>query len=803
METPLDINLRPFAATRSLRQTGRPAAEFEYVTNADTGSIGKLQGTHFISGDNPFNTGTLNIRFLSRGCELLALTRDRYRVVDTLPAPPAGILAADGGVTVLLAGGHAPVSYRHTGQNRWHREPEAAALAAPFAIARADMGQVSATIPSTSLKGEYNSRSTSLTTADAATLGNAMGKAYMALSDSAMTHRRYIQPVMARYRIRNKQGEPVYLSAPVLITPSTAMQGSEATFTLTGGNYNLASETVLRAESFALKLTPCADITPDEGWGDIIGSVDILVSPQLHLYLHGAAPLHRFGNFSATGGSVTLRLPGMTDSPLTAATGTRFHAMVTGLLDRIDSALLPENADRHDTMTEIAALCRILDTVTAEPSPDGRILDSLSPPHTFAALRGAAAGNTTIWGNLHVIPFNGYSPAELTAIPTATSTPVPAVSCVRFGDGESVVSPCTLSGYIPSSLSPLVTYPSPEASEISVSVGNRSVTLPLQVSPGGKWAYYLDPSALPIAFDTETDTFVIPSANPPSRHYPDAIVATGRGTARSPSALVRCPGEITGITPTALPISSWDFARANFYTFTLAGSCALTVNSNGNRLTAARIDSRSVTAPEAVAVTPDGVMAVADGDLLRLNSNRVTTVLTGVAADRIGWSQPRGDGFDTPATPSGELWCVNDSAAEILVTSTDGKRRYLRDDVAAGELLHSGEGLLSLTADGTITNLSHETDAESAIRHVRRFPMPRRDRKRFVTLTLPVYGTGLKGSIDMRADNGLGTGHSCSLTRLDINGDLNAPLTVTVPAPSRTHLSIIISLTGKNLRIDL
>ena len=804
METPLDINLRPSGTDGTLRQTGRPAEHIQYLTDADSGELVSLWNIHFIPGDNPVRGMGVTIRFVSRGNELLAVNRDSFRVVDTLPSAPVGILACEGGVTVLLSEGYSPVRYIRKGLNGWKRAPEAVRLPAPFALTRTDSGQLTAVIPSKTLKGSYNSRSPHLTVADADLLGNAMGEAYVALSDAAMAGQKYIEPVMARYRIRDKFGEPVYTSAPIVITPDAVIQGGKAEFTLTGDNFNVTSETVLRAEAFTLTLTPCVAMDEYDGWGDIIGSVDILVSPQLHLYLHGASPLHRLRNFSATDGGLDLWLPGVPDTPEPAAPGTRFHAMVTALLDRADIALRPENFHRHDTLSEIAELCRILDTKISEPSPDDRILASLAPPHTFAATTAVSAGNATLWGNLHAIPFGGYSAAELAAGTGAGSTAVPAVSCVKFSDGSSVVQPCTLSGSIPATLSPLLVYPSPDATEISVSIGTRTVTRPLRASPGGKWAYYLDPSAVPVTLDTVTDTFVIPAVDAPVRHYPDAVVATGRGTSRSPTALVRCAGEVTAITPTALPVSSWDFARGNFYAFTLGGSCALTVNSKGNALSAARLDSRAVGGREGVAVTPHGVMAVADGELLRLNSNRVVTVLTGITADRIGWSQPGGDGFDRPASPSGELWCVTSESGEILITSHDGKHSYLRDDVEVTEMLSTPEGLLGLTADLRLVNLSVEEGAESTVRCIRRFPMPGKPSSkggRFVRLTLPVYGVGLKGSIDIRADNGLGIAHSCSLTRFDIDGDLNSPLTAVIPTPVRTHISIHINLTGHQLTV--
>jgi len=802
----LDINLRPYGSSPALRQTGKPTTDIKYVTNSDTGTIECLFNIRIIPGDNPLRSDGLRHRFFARGLDLLAVCNDRYRTIATLPASPTGIIASDGGIIVLLDDGFAPVKFTRHGVNRWTMEPTPARLAAPFAITRADMGQLAATIPSKMLKGEYNSRSTRLTTSDADTLGKAMGEAYCTLSDAAMTRRQYIQPVMARYRIRNKYGELAYLSAPVLITPATPIQGAEATFTLSGDHLNLTAETELRAESFTLKLTPCADFSSPDGWNDIIGSVDILMSTQLHLYQPGVAPIHRFNNFTASAGSLTMRLPGVTDSPLPAAEGSRLHAMITGLLDRLDSALNPDNGLRHDTLDEISILCKILDPKTKELTAEGRIMASLSSPHSFAATHAARSGNTIVWGNLQSIPFQGYSAAELAVTTSAVTVPVPTVSCVNFGSGETVVNPSSLTSARPEALSPLLTYPSPEATEITVSVGTRTVTRQLKVSPSGRWAYFLNPSATPVALDTETDSFVIPAENPPSRHLPDAAIASGAESPLAPRALAHCAGEIITITPTSLPVSSWDFARANFYAFTDSGSCALAVNSKRDSITAMRLDTRGIKTPDAVALTPDGVMAIADGDLVRLNSNRVTTVLTGLTANRIGWSQPHNDESEKPCPPAGELWCVTDATGEILVTSPDGKHRYLRDGIIISELFTTSDGLLATTPDGEILNLSLEQlTAASAVEHTCRYAIPHRHgcfKGNLLQLIIPVFGAKLKGYIDIRADNGLGIAHSCSLTRLDIDGDINSPVNLLVPTPSRTHISIVIRLEGNHIAID-
>lgn len=817
-----DTNLRHHDQTSRLYQAGIPSSYYQYLYNSDTKDLRCLSGFIPVPGDCTLRRDRVRYFLSVIGNELISICGEWYHVITTLPAVPSGIIAIEGGAMILFSGGIEPMYITYNEDiHRWVVSEQPHHFPAPFAIERSDMATLSSALPAVSLKGEYDSRSTRLSAADAMTLGKAFGEAHCALADTAMARRLYIHPVMARYRIRDKQGAVIYQSAPVLITPSTPLQATEAVITLTGDKFNRTAETDLVAHAFNLKLTTLYDMANLDGWNGVIGSVDILVSLPLNLYQPSVAPIHRFGNFTATSGSIVVRLPGVTDSPQPAAEGSRFHAMVTGLLDRIDSALSPDNADRHDAATELAALCKMLDIKLPEPDQYSRLMTSLSAPHSFSASHASRSGNTIVWGDISAIPFNGYSPAEVGVTTRDLSAPLPVASSISFADGVStVVNSSTLTSAAPQSISPLVVYPAPDAREVTMIVGTGKVCLPLCPSPGGRWSYYLSPSATPVALADTLPSFVLPAANPPVRRFPDLVACSGATPPFRLSALTRCSGDVTCVTPTALPVSSWDFARANFYAFTSAGSCAVTVNSKRDSITAARLDSRGVDHRHAVAVTPEGVMAIACGDLLRMNSNRVTTLLTGVTADRVGWSQPCGDGFDIPSAPCGELWCVDGSgdtpSGKILIVSPDGKRCYFRDGLCVSELIQGEQGVLLAPAPGGgMLNLSREVSAPSTVSHDFRFPassLRAVASQRFCRLTIPVYGFGLVGDIDVRIDDGLGVEHSRSLVRLAVNGDLNSPLTVMIPLPMRSlrrksasvfpALTVLYRLSGSSIVID-
>lgn len=673
---------------------------------------------------------------------------------------------------------------------------------APYTIMHKEAGMYTTIIPSLQLKGEYSSRSTHLTSVDEKTVGKAIGDAYCSLVDSAAVNRTYIQPVIARYLLRNKSGEIIYRSAPVLIASENPLQAVTTQLTLSGDGFRITTETTLTAQGFTLSLA--ANRTTSEAITSLIEdtSVELLVSPQIHPYSPGIAPVHTFGAATTNSRSLIVHTPGWDGSLYPAREDSRFEARIAAILSNLDTCLSPYTAERANALSEITTLHRLLNTTVKEPDARSRMLADFSYPHGFTAETCVSGGNVILWGNITTRRFNGFNPAEFANGTDPNTEATPAAAKVSFADGSSVVT-STVLAHATSSFTPLITYPRGDARQIELRIGTKMVTLPLKTAPGGLWSYYLAPLCQPITPDTETGIFVLPSATPALTNIPDAIGMSSSSNPLQLTAMTRCGGKIIYITPTALPVSSWDFARANFYAFTDAGINAVTVNSGRDSITSARIDSRSVSSEDAIAVTPVGVMAIASDNLVKINSNRVTTLIRSVTADMIGWSQP-----------FGELWCVTKGSTKALIVDADGNKLFTRDTPAILHIRTLPAGLFAADLSGHNWQLSTEVPAVMAM-HLVRTARIKPSHRRVLRIVIPISAENAKGEVRIRAGfqspiyesaeymETVDTDKAPTLLRLNIDGNLRHPLLATIPTPSRIYYTIEISITALNASISL
>ncbi|WP_301347161.1 hypothetical protein, partial [uncultured Duncaniella sp.] len=369
-------------------------------------------------------------------------------------------------------------------------------------LTRQDMTAVSADIPAVTLKGSYDTSSRTLCDADRTTLDKGMRDAYLRLCDLARLQRRYIQPVVARYRLIGDGGDVIYTSAPVLISPESGLQATHASILLTGEGFRQMSGARLTATGYTVGITYSR--TPDAEWLSRVRSVEVLVSPQLHPLVTGLP-----GTFTRTGSSTTQltfthTLPGVNPLDDPGSSSSRLTRCITSIIDNADTTLRSSPAE-DDTSEEMARLQSIISIPSTPPTPDSIMRVRLSPPNTFTAGCTARSGDLIAWGNLTAIPFDGYTLPEMSAKVIASESSTPTAVQVTMQDGSTVVSQTVVHKQSVTSLSPLLVYPNPDARLITLIAGRRSVTLPLTPSPCGRWAYYLSPTLAPVTFTDDTE----------------------------------------------------------------------------------------------------------------------------------------------------------------------------------------------------------------------------------------------------------------------------------------------------------
>lgn len=668
----------------------------------------------------------------------------------------------------------------------------------PLMLTRRDMGTVSASVPSVTLHGSYSTSSHELSDTDRATLDKVMRQAYTRLADSACLHGRYIQPVVARYRLIGDGGVSLYTSAPVIVTPAYGLQATQATVHLSGDGFATTSGSRLTATEFTIEAVNTRE--PDETWRTLVRSVEILISPQLHPMSPTLPGTFTLSGSSSTGLTFTHTLPGVN----TFDGGSSFAvSYVTAILDNADILLRP-GGYATDCDREIDALRSILSMPT-EPSYENSAMTArLSPPHTFTAGTASCNGDLIAWGDLKAIPFDGYTLPEtaISADSSADSTPTAVLTTMH--DGSSVVRSSVMHSLTPTALSPLILYPDPDAASVTLLAGRQAVTLPLTPTPGRRWAYYLSPSLSPLSFNEEREAFVLPAAAPASRRYQSGIAVTAASSPLKP--LAATSGDISHILriiPAVRHSNSFTVPSARFYIIGTAGMSSMALNDKRTRINLNLLDGRSVASPLSATPIPSGIAVLFGRRLVSVSGSKTATLIEDCGeASALGYCHS-----------TGELWCispqvtVSDSSPDpITILSLDNSYRYTRRDLNISSVVSSAASMILIDNMGRILDPAVETGTDTTVRYTATIPhglCP----GNAASLRIPLLGRQVSGDITVTASHSKPSRTmptaSAMLRRLSISGgDLNHHIVENILIPHSHHLTVDIACSGKELKIE-
>lgn len=198
--------------------------------------------------------------------------------LDPVAGDITSVVLADG-VLYVFASDRPVRCYEHVpGRFKWvEREFSCHGLCS---IVRRDLAVETAPVPSIPLKGSYDSRTHTVADADAVAIGSALRTAYRRIADAAASNHRYVQPVMARYKLVGRDGTILYTSAPVLVAPAEGLQMTSASMQIDAPGYSQTSPMTLSASAFGLEAVKA---NPDsEIWTNLVDHVEIEAAPQLH-----------------------------------------------------------------------------------------------------------------------------------------------------------------------------------------------------------------------------------------------------------------------------------------------------------------------------------------------------------------------------------------------------------------------------------------------------------------------------------------------------------------------------------------
>lgn len=785
------LNLRPDSTGGQLVPVGLPA-------HIATGNLSPLHQFRHSNG-----TSTL---FLTTGNFLFALSLDGEsstpQSLSVLPSAAKCVIEVGNTIYVMTDDGPFRLDYSSV-KGTWTEVGLMPQFPAIRLHAVATSVQ-STTIPATQLEGTYSHWSGQLSDADCKTMRTKLLDAYSSLCSQAMYAGSFVQPVMARYQLLDRNGALLYQSAPVMISAGKGFQlSSSLSASVVVGSDGSASVNPITLSADAFRVGFYAPSLLQSPWGGIVHSVKILVSPQLHPIDFNAPLCYRLTSASASAHSIIMYLPGTAiDMAPNDALQTNLAKMATSRINQIattrqeflcpysvgfNKSLYPNGlvmilrGDRTSARNECAYLHKLLNTPISGQNDDYRhaLSASISAPHSFTATAATTAGDTIVYGGITPIRYEGY-PAPMLAA-TTTSGGWYANVKVSFNDGnETVVWHGNGDSGAPLTFSPILSYPSPDAREMTITVNyadgtTRSRTVELQRL--GDVAIYINPQFLPLELTDGLDAYVIPAKVSVRETHHGSIVSAAITAPFTPLAtLLISQSNIQAITPAVKSSSAWDFARTHLYSFSSTGIHAIAINATRDTIAANIIDPRGVTSRHAVTITDNGVLAIASGDLISVAGSRAKTIESDVGLDRIAW-----------CGATRELWGTISDSHQVHIRS-DSFRGHYRRDIAVDELLSTPHGQLFLLSGEKILEASAEqpTD-EIEVEWTSRFKVKPFRPKR---ISWHLFASNTQMSLALRGDCGAGRESSLPMLKLNVDGQVNAPISARIYAPPRLYLTL-------------
>lgn len=519
----------------------------------------------------------------------------------------------------------------------------------PIAV-RADQARVHyADTPAIRLSGATNGRDdSSIAGYDLPVITDRLLLAYSGLKLGVKNAGAAMQPVLARYRLRDSFGATVFLSSPVLLCAPSGFQAAVPFSFSSSDSMGSLLPGFIQCDSYHLAVNAPEPLPAP--WDSIVASAEIEVSPQLDPVdaegvCEGSVRLTGAANASAS-----VCLPGI--QPVLSARQAAARSLVADALARAESLLEP-----------VAKIGRPFGGTLGAPGTDKYI--SMRRGYISAAgLASRPVTKTFVHGTTHTarLSLDGLSLRANPSTPLPKPTGVPALAAVladaegdwkgavavtlRRGDfPETLVTRTDASRACPVSLGPLLVYPDPDATELSVSMlrpdGSAVArTFPLTPIPEAGVAYWIDPAIARVALPKAPFGFEVPLESfngSPAVNGVDVFV----GEADTPAGSASFDAEVVAMADAPRSRSSWDFSRRRVLCFGSGGTEVLTIGADGVVRSRTLADRRPVLSPDAVARAggKDGasVLAVAGDDLIRVSGTRIETLLPRCRAARPGW----------------------------------------------------------------------------------------------------------------------------------------------------------------------
>lgn len=627
----------------------------------------------------------------------------------------------------------------------------------------------------------------SLNAEDEKALTDSLIAAYDQLRSRCSSMNYALQPVLVRYRLLDAAGNTVALGPTVFV-------GIPAGFTAADGILLNSSDSLATLAGGTMEATvfrPCLKVpgTLSAPWNRLVSKLVVEMSAEID-------PLERkqtvgYGmRLHTDSGAVTVTacLPGFSRG--TVADTSRFRNLVRSAssvpMTKVAEYPLPFGGGMGTPGT-VKAIA--LPSSTARYDIPIKASDSLGAVARSysAALRD---GDLTVLCNPLAEPFEGWSPLNFVASRETSGSGGSgswklafSVQLATPAGTRRLMTEATGTGGCPASFSPLLSYPSDEASELTVTLLHPSgkvyrESFPLTVDPATGMARHVADGAKRITLTATTSQYKPEASTFAPRMQNGVAEVFTTSDLHTPTSRTRVmPGAINAVRTAPRSRSSWDFSRRKLLFFGDSGTYLATLNGSGEFHAIAPVDRREVRSATAVcdATGEAGatLRAIAGEEIVEVNGTKISTLHsfagTQFSPVALGWSEP----FK-------ELWILGaDGTLKRLTADGELIGADFPQTGTAGRIANTPDGLLLSSSTGTYRLDREETDDNATIVLKERF-LPS---VRATWLTLNTFASSLAGSFTLAGDRG--TVIPEPLLKLTFSGACNSAIPLRLTALRR------------------
>ncbi len=695
----------------------------------------------------------------------------------------------------------------------------------PIQLAATQYNTLYGQVPAIKLTGgSTGSSGSQLCAADNQKLGNAIVATYESLRRRAAGSRYCVQPAMARYRLLDAAGNTLAVGPTVALstvdgfsaTGSIVQTSTDSMQTLSEGRMDMG---VYRPGVIAPPPLPSP-------WDRIVSRLVIEMTAEIDPLIKDTATPHGIQRNSQSGMvSVTSKIPGFANGTVTDKARLRSLGF-----EGIKSPMRIAAEFCNPFGGGIGAAGAMV-TFNAPDPTSPIVAGQQNIPGTERHCWSAAleAGDVTILCNPLRKSVGGWSPDCFVAShDDGDGTVWRLATSVRLSTAAGEVRLKRETGGLgnaPSSLSPVLSYPSEEATEMTVTYLSPTgivyeESFPLTALPGSGIACHVSYGLERIKL-TQTAEAYLPSGEEPPQRMEAGIaeICHSSDLGRVIDSRRISPDHIHAVRMLPRSGSGWDFARMKLLFFGEAGTILATVGESGRFGSVAPVDTRPVMSAGAVCDEsgPSGasLLAYAGDDLIRISGQKVTTVAASIP--RLLASRPGGNAGYKAAPCSGsptigweggfrEVWMAMDDDSGRLLRVTE-KGEIIEARLPSININQSGgadnsnarsfptfrfaadRGCLLMATDNATFDLSDETKpGKMEVEMTRRMSTAKDPH----WLKVNIFASSLSGTFTLSGDRG--TEIAEPLLRLHFDGPVNAPVTVRLASPRRPWLEASVKL---------